>query len=366
MLLVIQKAIMQASFKLPEWLTCLLLITPVISIANPTSLSSTVIIDNYNYGRYIEDALKSVLAQTHLPDEIIIIDDGSTDGSQALLKERYGGHPLIQLIFKKNEGQMRAFETGVLAASGDILFFLDSDDKYERRYLATALALYQQKTEVDAIVSGCLCHYTPSEIAAPDAKEGSATHYLNTQDTLIGPFSCISTSGKFWGGIIASTHSLRRLVANKIYPLPLVLSSFVNTYGDHALVLGSHILGNRVYSLSEPYVYYRRHDASDSLRNKNDPAALYREISLMQRTAQYLAQKNHTTHISPALIAADYLSNQHPEPIVFAHTYTAIVKDKSLSKKAKRTQLEAINNKPYGKKDNQRPPSPAWLSGICK
>ena len=132
------------------------------------------------------------------------------------------------------------------------------------------------------------------------------------------------------------------------------------------MVLGSHILGNRVYSLFEPYVYYRRHDASDSLRNKNDPSALYREISLMQRTAQYLGQKNHTNPISTARIVAEYLANQNPDPIVFAHTYTAILKDPSLSKQAKRTQLEAINGKPYYANHIQRPPSPAWLSGIHK
>ena len=182
------------------YLLHLVFIAPVISIANSTRLSSTVIIDNYNYGCYIDEAIKSVLAQTNLPSEIIIVDDGSTDGSQDLLKKRYGEHPLIKLIFKKNEGQMRAFETGVLAASGDILFFLDADDKYERRYLSTALAIYQRNPEVDAIVSGCLCHYMPSEASAPDAKEGSTTHHFNPQDTLIGPFSCISASEAFWGG----------------------------------------------------------------------------------------------------------------------------------------------------------------------
>src|SRR5262245_40334734 len=112
-------------------------------------LRTSCLINNYNYAQYVTEAVDSALAQTCPFDEIIVVDDGSTDGSVELLKCRYGDESRVHIIYKPNEGQLSAFNTGFLAATGDIAFFLDADDIYEPSYVETVLRLYAKRPELD-------------------------------------------------------------------------------------------------------------------------------------------------------------------------------------------------------------------------
>ena len=86
----------------------------------------SIIIPNYNYGRFVGEAIDSALAQTHEPVEVIVVDDGSTDESRAVI-ESYGDR--IKAIFQENAGQTRACCNGFRQASHSIVMFLDSDDR---------------------------------------------------------------------------------------------------------------------------------------------------------------------------------------------------------------------------------------------
>ncbi|HAW19007.1 MAG TPA: hypothetical protein DCX14_02395 [Flavobacteriales bacterium] len=88
----------------------------------------SVVINNYNYERYLGAAILSALGQTYENCEVIVVDDGSTDGSRAII-ESYGDQ--IKAIFKENGGQASAFNAGVEAAVGDYILLLDSDDELE-------------------------------------------------------------------------------------------------------------------------------------------------------------------------------------------------------------------------------------------
>jgi glycosyltransferase involved in cell wall biosynthesis len=85
----------------------------------------SVIIDNYNYGRYVADAIDSALAQTYRNCEVIVVDDGSQDDSREVIS-RYGNR--IQTIFKRNGGQASAFNAAFAKSSGEVVCFLDADD----------------------------------------------------------------------------------------------------------------------------------------------------------------------------------------------------------------------------------------------
>jgi len=87
----------------------------------------SVIIPNYNYAQYLREAIDSVLGQTHSNIEIIVVDDGSTDGSKAVI-ETYGKE--ITPVFQQNEGVSAARNNGVTASSGEYLAFLDADDSW--------------------------------------------------------------------------------------------------------------------------------------------------------------------------------------------------------------------------------------------
>ena len=85
----------------------------------------TVLINNYNYGRYLRNAIDSVLSQCYDNIEILIVDDGSTDNSRTIISS-YGGK--VRSLFKPNGGQASAFNAGFTASQGTIICLLDSDD----------------------------------------------------------------------------------------------------------------------------------------------------------------------------------------------------------------------------------------------
>jgi glycosyltransferase involved in cell wall biosynthesis len=90
-----------------------------------TSPRASVIINNYNYGRFLADAIDSALGQTYPRTEVVVVDDGSTDGSRSVLAG-YGGR--VVPVLKANGGQASAFNAGFAASRGDVVMFLDADD----------------------------------------------------------------------------------------------------------------------------------------------------------------------------------------------------------------------------------------------
>ena len=94
----------------------------------------SVIIPTYNRKDYIAEAIDSVLNQTYTNYEIIVVDDGSTDGTGELLRKRYGDK--IRFFYKENGGCASARNYGIREARGEYVVFLDSDDKYLPEKLA--------------------------------------------------------------------------------------------------------------------------------------------------------------------------------------------------------------------------------------
>jgi hypothetical protein len=92
----------------------------------------SIVVNNYNYGRYLARAIDSALAQDYRNMEVVVVDDGSTDESCDVI-DSYGGR--IVALRKTNGGQASAVNAGFSASRGDIVLFLDSDD-----FLATDAA----------------------------------------------------------------------------------------------------------------------------------------------------------------------------------------------------------------------------------
>ncbi|MEM7206307.1 MAG: glycosyltransferase [Pseudomonadota bacterium] len=95
--------------------------------------SVSVVIPSYNRGALLARALDSVFAQTLPPDEVIVIDDGSTDGTSDMVAKRFGG---VKLIRQKNLGVSAARNAGITAATGEWIALLDSDDVWLPEKLA--------------------------------------------------------------------------------------------------------------------------------------------------------------------------------------------------------------------------------------
>ena len=94
-------------------------------------MSLSVIIPNYNNEKFISKCLDSVLSQTLVPDEIIVVDDCSKDNSVAIIKEYEEKYSNIKGIYlQKNGGVSHARNTGVLSATSEYVTTLDADDFY--------------------------------------------------------------------------------------------------------------------------------------------------------------------------------------------------------------------------------------------
>lgn len=91
-----------------------------------THMIISTIITVYNLEKYIEEAIESVFSQTRLPDEVIVIDDCSTDNSAKIL-QKYADK-ITYIKMPENSGVLMAFIRGIEVAKGDILTFLDGDD----------------------------------------------------------------------------------------------------------------------------------------------------------------------------------------------------------------------------------------------
>ncbi len=106
---------------------------------NPTV---TIYITNYNYGKYIEQSINSVLSQTYKSIDLIIIDDGSIDNSYEIIK-KYEGLESIRTVFQKNKGLNATNNVAIELAKGKYIMRLDADDFLEPSAVAIMVALLE-------------------------------------------------------------------------------------------------------------------------------------------------------------------------------------------------------------------------------
>lgn len=109
----------------------------------------SIVIPTFNRKRYVCDAIDSCLAQTYQNCEVIVIDDGSTDGTGDHLRGEYGDR--IRYIRQENQGPAIARNTGIWQARGDYIHFLDADDQLAANKVDTCLRLFLQRPDIDVL-----------------------------------------------------------------------------------------------------------------------------------------------------------------------------------------------------------------------
>ena len=110
----------------------------------------SVVVPCHNAAPFIADTIQSILGQTRAVDEIVVVDDGSSDGSAAIAESF--GEP-VRVIRQPNRGECAARNRGVQEARGDIIAFLDADDLWHPEKIERQLACFDAHPEVGAVMT---------------------------------------------------------------------------------------------------------------------------------------------------------------------------------------------------------------------
>lgn len=168
-----------------------------------------VVVTCYNYRDFVVEAVDSALAQTRPPKQIVVVDDGSKDGSQDLLRERYGDDARVTLLFCENGGQLVAFQRGLAATDADVICFLDADDRWEPAHLEKIGAIYDRRRDIDFVFNDIVLFGNESRTIAFADRE------MDLGYTAIATCELVH-----WYGAPTSAISLRRTMAERCLDLP--------------------------------------------------------------------------------------------------------------------------------------------------
>jgi glycosyltransferase involved in cell wall biosynthesis len=170
----------------------------------------TVIICNYNYGKYVGEAIESVLSQTHADFELIVVDDGSTDNSREIIESIFDNR--LKIVFKKNGGQASAFNVAMQSMTGQLVAFLDSDDLWKPNKLEAVFGFFEDENII-AVQHAC-------EVIDKDGKTLKREHPGNPKKVLILDSLKMALLGHgFPGGVPTSSMVFRSSALKKVFPI---------------------------------------------------------------------------------------------------------------------------------------------------
>jgi len=218
-----------------------------------TKLSSSIIsplvsilINNYNYGQFLEEAIDSALNQTYDNVEVIVVDDGSTDNSSNVIS-RYGDR--IISIFQENGGQASAFNAGFLASRGEIVCILDSDDAFDQTKVEKIVEIFQQNPDIG------WCYHTLKLLDVSNNNvlrsdpDGISSHKIDFRQQIQKaklPYFVPATSGLCF----------QRSLLQKLLPMPVAQNI---SLGDHYIKFTALALSSGFF-LNEDLAIQKIHD----------------------------------------------------------------------------------------------------------
>src|SRR6516225_5700760 len=274
-------------------------------------LGVSIIVLNYNYGRFLAEAIDSALNQNHQLCEVIVVDDGSTDNSRAVIA-RYGDR-IRSVLRETNDGQILALKDAWPLAGHPILIFLDADDVLLPRAAATVASIWNSETvkvqfplaTIDE-VGRLLGHFTPK--------------YPPNLDTATIRAELLRTAGSpnsAGSGNAYSRSLLARIRADGGFDL-----ENPREYHMDALLECNAPFYGEVITLYEPLSYYRIHDSNvyaiSSIENAQFASKWRRE----ERKIDYMARRCQHWGIPFDTAAARKASVQMQECRLFAAKLT--------------------------------------------
>jgi Glycosyl transferase family 2 len=223
-----------------------------------------VVINNYNYGRFVADAVASALGQTRPFHSVIVVDDGSTDDSLAHIAPFADR---IVLVDKENGGQTSACIAGLARCTADYVWFLDADDYLSEGAIETLTPhLGTRPIKVQFQLVGVDADRTPRDSLFPFYGDNYGSAEMIEDNGTVGFYTCAPTSGN-----VFARSFLEGCETGLIDPRAAI---------DGALNLVAPYYGE-VLSLNLPLAYYRVHGSNVTQWNKPTVAGLAGEIEAL-------------------------------------------------------------------------------------
>lgn len=234
----------------------------------------TALIDTYNQGRFVEEAIESVLAQDFPMHEveIIVVDDGSTDDTPERVR-RFAGR--IRYIRKPNGGQASALNAGFAAAQGQIIAPLDGDDTWLPQKLRRVSEELEKHPE-----AGFVCH--------------PYLYRLESGARSVADESFIAMQGWIWrspqfylqyGRYGTCGLAIRAAIARQLLPIPESLIFYADTFIVNVLPFLTP-----VRAIKEHLTAYRLHDSNRAAFSERDLARLERRCHFYRRGIEEVQQ----------------------------------------------------------------------------
>jgi glycosyltransferase involved in cell wall biosynthesis len=247
----------------------------VADIAEAAAPLISCIVPVFNGERYLEEALDSILAQTYRPLEVIVVDDGSTDGT-AGVAARYGER--IAYLFQPNAGPAAARNRGLAAARGEFVAFLDADDLWHPEKLARQMARFRARPELDLCVTGVQNFWVP-EVIENDER------YRDPRNR------------PPWPGYVCPTLLARREVFEVVGPF----NSSLRLSSDDEWFIRAAEHGQVVELLPQVLLHRRFHQSNITLRRANDDFATRLQLvkESLDRRRRGLIRRSGPAHASP-------------------------------------------------------------------
>ena len=240
--------------------------TPIPLPPLPATPRVTVLMSNHNYERYVGAAIQSVLNQTYPHWELLICDDGSTDGSMKAIRAAATDDPRVRVFEKPNGGQASAWNTLWPHARGEVLCLLDSDDLYEPDKLATIVDAYRRRPEVGLIV------HRLRVISDEGEPEQVIPFMTRMEQGWIA--DRLTRRGGRWRFLPTSGLTLRREAAAPLFPLD---EGRFGPWADSLLFQAGPML-TPVASLDQPLARYRRHENNSSSVSRYSSRAVWHNL----------------------------------------------------------------------------------------
>lgn len=185
----------------------------------------SVVIPTYNRADCLVQTLSSVFAQTHAEIEILLVDDGSTDGTRALIEHHWGGDSRLRYMFQSNRGVSAARNYGMREARGAYIALLDSDDTWMPWKLEAQLA--------------CLVAFPAAGMIWTDMQA------VDSEDHLIDPLYLRGMYDAYRWFTDEQLFEVARPIAEILKPVPQPLTGAVVRFGD---IFSPMLMGNLVHT----------------------------------------------------------------------------------------------------------------------